>query len=382
MDAEKCFDRVWHDGLFHKLLPRITFTHWLTLYEWYSKLKAVIRWNGTESAPFTVSRGIRQGSLLSPIFFTMFIDDLLTELSNTNCGLRIDKFLFNNFAYADDVNLLAASVPGLQRLIDVCYNYSKKWRFVFGFAKTRCTVFGDAKFYSPPTWTLGQDAVNNTDNLDILGVNLRADLKSSTHVSNRISAARRKAYSLLNSGLTYPGLSTEVKVYLWKTAVCPILTFGCHLLSLGKRDIAAMEAFQSNNIKRIFGFPKRSHHSKLLVALGIRSIASVLNNLKISLFNRVFKRDSPVRDLNVAFISRHICKGHPMEGTLSGSISTMGLSPSSVAFAETVRPFRALTQSRGQDGVVDSLRELLHSGDFVLKSSKTYHLARLLVKAF
>ena len=93
--------------------------------------------------------------MLSPILFTYFIDDLLTTLSNTSCGLRIVHFLFNNFAYADDVNLLAATVPDLQKLMNICFEYSKKWRFVFGFEKTKCTVFGKFNLTDPPSWTSG-----------------------------------------------------------------------------------------------------------------------------------------------------------------------------------------------------------------------------------
>ena len=152
LDAEKCFDRIWHSGLFYKLQNRIVLSLWLTLFEWYTNLRAVVKWNDILSETFKVTRGIRQGSLLSPILFTYFIDDLLTTLSNTSCGLRIVHFLFNNFAYADDVNLLAATVPDLQKLMNICFEYSKKWRFVFGFEKTKCTVFGKLNLSDPPSW--------------------------------------------------------------------------------------------------------------------------------------------------------------------------------------------------------------------------------------
>jgi hypothetical protein len=92
-----------------------------------TNLKAVVTWNGLNSDTFCVTRGIRQGSILSPLFFTMFIDDLLNELSNSSHGLRLAWFLFNNFAYADDITLLAATVA--------CLAYAKKWRFM-------CITFG------------------------------------------------------------------------------------------------------------------------------------------------------------------------------------------------------------------------------------------------
>jgi hypothetical protein len=129
--------------------------------------------------------------------------------------------------------------------------------------------------------------VQNTNDIEIMGVNFRADLKSSMHVDKRLSAARRKAYRLLNAGLSYPGLATEVKVHLWKTSVSPVLCYGAHCLSIKARGIAFMEYIQNTNIKLIFGFPKRFHHTKLRLALDIKGIGALIHSFKLSLYNRV-----------------------------------------------------------------------------------------------
>ena len=100
----------------------------------------------------------------------MFTDDLLQELSNSGLGLRLACFLFNNFAYADDITLLAACVPGLQGLKNICTAYAKKWRFVFCFAKTKCITLGSNILAQCPTWRLDGNTITTTDRIDILGV--------------------------------------------------------------------------------------------------------------------------------------------------------------------------------------------------------------------
>ena len=329
-----------------------------------------------------MTRGISQGSILSPIFFTMFIDDLLKDLSSSEQGLRVARYLFNNFAYADDVTLLAASVPGLQVLIDKCFAYAVKWRFSFGIAKTRCIIFGESILKQTPTWYLGPDVIVNTDFIDVLGVRFTAGLTGAAHVEKRVSAARCRAFSLLRDGMCHPGLPTDVKTYLWDTAVRPILIYGYHCVHLRPAEIQCAEKFQSNHVKRVLGLPKRSHHTRLLNALGIDSIAQNVKFLRCSLFNRIFIRDSPVRTLNCALLSKWIASGIRVQGTLLDSIISFGLSPAKLALSSWSRSLCPPVAPAAEDGIVDSLRGLLLSSGFNRAGSVEHSMVKLLTKAF
>ena len=64
LDAEKCFDSIGHVSLFLKLINVLPIHEWLLLYNWYNKLNAVVKWNGSYSKSFCVTRGTRQGSVL------------------------------------------------------------------------------------------------------------------------------------------------------------------------------------------------------------------------------------------------------------------------------------------------------------------------------
>ncbi len=70
LDAEKCFDSIWHDGLFYKLYNVLPDIHWRFLRNWYSALDVVIKWNGSiqPGSYFKITRGTRQGTILHPFF--------------------------------------------------------------------------------------------------------------------------------------------------------------------------------------------------------------------------------------------------------------------------------------------------------------------------
>ena len=56
------------------------------LVSWYSMQKMQVRWDLCLSVPFSVSNGVRQGSVLSPYIFAVYLDSLLVDLSNSSVG--------------------------------------------------------------------------------------------------------------------------------------------------------------------------------------------------------------------------------------------------------------------------------------------------------
>ena len=84
-------------------------------------------WNSIVGVPFQVSCGVRQGGILSPLLFAVYVDDLIDELRKCGCGLYVGSVFIGALLYADDIALLACSCPGLQKLINVCMDYGLQW---------------------------------------------------------------------------------------------------------------------------------------------------------------------------------------------------------------------------------------------------------------
>ena len=100
------------------------------------------------SEAFTVSNGVRQGDVLSPYLFSVYMDDLSDKLNNTDAGCCIGNLTLNHIIYADGLCCFAANAGGLQDLLDVCSNYAKLHDIVFNCKKTVGMIFSSKNMYT------------------------------------------------------------------------------------------------------------------------------------------------------------------------------------------------------------------------------------------
>ena len=380
LDAEKCFDSIWHTGLFYKLWDKLPAQHWLLLFNWYKATKSLIRWNNVYSSVFSVTRGMRQGSLLSPTLFNIFIDDLMIQLKNANAGTRIDDLCLNSSAYADDVTVFSATVPGLQTLIDISASYAAKWRFNFSNRKTKCIIIGKSLMKSPPVWKLNDYIIDISKEVEILGVTFSSDNKPSSHIQKRITSCRKSIYSLSAVGMSYPGIHTDIKAHIWKTVGTPTLLYGMDSLSLSPKDCNILSSTATSLIKSVLGLPKRSHHSNILEALDIPSITREVKYATVGLYQRIFRETSPTCALQTRLLSRYLLTGQCINGTLLSSVVKYNVNPVTIILDNNFINKRDTFKKA--DGIVDSLKYLLYSENYVKPWSDEFILTRLLTKAF
>ena len=108
IDASKAFDRLCHSKLFdmletYNVCPLVR----RLLCNIYSHSEMHVQWNSTQSTTFLLHNGVKQGRVLSPILFSMYIDSLLEKLKDSGLGCHVGRTFAGAFAYADDIALVS-----------------------------------------------------------------------------------------------------------------------------------------------------------------------------------------------------------------------------------------------------------------------------------
>ena len=101
-----------------------------------------MRWGETMSDWFIIEAGVRQGGVLSPIFYCLYVDDLVDILCAIGIGCYLAKTFLSILLYADDMALLAPSLKGLQTLLNATEIYCREWDILLNAKKTKNMIFG------------------------------------------------------------------------------------------------------------------------------------------------------------------------------------------------------------------------------------------------
>ena len=274
LDRSKGFDMVNHSGLFMKLMKRgIPLCFLNLLIYWYSNLSSLVKWNGVSSETFCVYSGVRQGGVLSPRLFVIYIDDLIQQLRRLNIGCHIIDLFLACIVYADDICLLAPCRSALQLLLDTCVAYGLSWCLSYNPSKSKVMYFG--KSINAPNFTMYGKNLEYVDRYKYLGVTVVAGNKFSTSHLKPLVKFRSAANTVLN---VHRKPSEQILMKLLYATCVPHLTYASDVIQYSVSQLQPVSVALNDCIRRIFTYNRWESVRYLRLSLGYLSLTEIFEN--------------------------------------------------------------------------------------------------------
>ena len=139
IDFKKAFDRVWHAALWATMRRyNITADIIRVVQSLYEKATSAVLINGTLGDWFRTTIGVRQGCILSPTLFNIFLEEIMTEaLENHHGTVSIGGRTITNLRFADDIDGLAGDEEELEALAEYLDTASRKYGMEINADKTK-----------------------------------------------------------------------------------------------------------------------------------------------------------------------------------------------------------------------------------------------------
>ena len=251
VDLTKAFDRVNYYGLLSKIIDRnVPCSIVFLLLEWFEKSFSKVKWGSALSSSVKLSAGVRQGGILSPLFFAVFVNDVLIKLENSKLGCHIKGKCFNSFMFADDLILLSISLRDAQRLIDICSKEFCDLDLSINLNKSFCLRIGSRyKSDAKPVTLYGSD-MHWKNEINYLGIKILAGRKWKIN----LQVVRQKYFRSLNGLFSKinPNSPPDLLLSLFNSFCVPILMYSLASVQPTKSMYQSLESAYMAAFAKIF----------------------------------------------------------------------------------------------------------------------------------
>jgi hypothetical protein len=264
IDFKKAFDRVWHDGLW-QVLRGFNIEEGLVqvIQELYRDASSAVLLNGQIGNFFKTTVGVRQGCLLSPVLFNLFLEKIMQEtLHDHHTTISIGGRPVCNLRFADDIDLMGGSNDELQDLTNRLADRAGAYGMEVSTEKSKVMV--NSSNDTKADITMNGEKLEEVTNFKYLGATLSKDGTSTAEVHIRIATAT-SAMARLNRIWKSNAISFPTKYKLFKSLVVSILLYGCETWTLHADTERRIQAFENKCLRRLLRISYLEHKTNQFV---------------------------------------------------------------------------------------------------------------------
>ena len=250
----------------------------------YKESKCAVVIDGMLTDWFKVECGVRQGCLLSPTLFNIFLEHVMTEVKSLDSVFQLSDHVSADLRYADDTTLLSTIFQKLKLSTAELETACQRWGMKINGAK--------CKLMSPSNDSLSIDGlqVGSVEEFVFLGSVVPG---TSSDIKRRIALASQAFGRLRASIWSERRISKAMKVRIYKALILPIATYASETWTLKSEDIDKLEVFEMRCLRAILGIStiQRLRNTAIRKTLNItNTISEVITQRRLKWFGHVVRR--------------------------------------------------------------------------------------------
>jgi hypothetical protein len=264
LDASKAFDRLEYSRLFTLLVKRgLNPLYTRLILDMYINQKMCVRYNMSESRWFCPTNGVKQGGVLSPTLFAIYIDGMLSQLESCKIGCYVGSKYCGVIGYADDVILLSPTQSAMRKMINICEAYADDYLIKFNGNKCQSVVFDKCISSIDTGFNVNNQTVSCVKEIVYLGYVIKGD-RSDPLIQPIVASFNRKFNAFIGD---LDCVASEIKGSLFQQ-YCTSM-YGVIFSQLYHRDVNKLYVTWRKAMRRIYKLPGRTHGNLLPIVTNI-----------------------------------------------------------------------------------------------------------------
>lgn len=283
VDFKKAYDKVWQEALMFKLLKLgIRGSFFGIIRSMYDDCRSCIKNGGLLSKTFSCLSGVRQGDVMSPNLFNIYINDLPAIFEGDNDSPKLKDLYVHCLMYADDLVLMSLSEVGLQNKLNILNVYCKEWDLEVNTRKTQVMAMSNSSKDVPNSiMRIGDEPLKWVNSYKYLGILISSN-GDFLSTSENLCIRGWKASFKIKSALKDVDVDPALKLKLFDTLVKPVICYNGEIWGVlnnvfNSKNVnqfwervnkLPVENFQIKLCKSVLGVHPKAHNGAVMGELG------------------------------------------------------------------------------------------------------------------
>ena len=346
VDYTKAFDSVEHQQLWTVMREMGFPKRIVSLIEaLYSEQQSAVRTDSGTTDWFSVSKGVRQGCIMSPQLFSVYTESIMREVEEEQNHSEYDELSvggtkITELRYADDTALFSTTPEGLNNLVQAVNKHSSAYKLSINAAKTKIMELD--KWQENTNIVIDNINVERVQSFQYLGATFTTNGDGASNIKQRLAMA---VQALNNMQYLWKSASKELKLKVLRTCIFPIGTYGCETWVLRKLDIKRINAFEMKCYRKVLRIPWIAHRTNCSILNELHLPTNWMYNFvrrqKLKYFGHVTRHNGLEKTIMQGMVAGKRSRGKPRQRWEKDITDTFGTMTAASRVAEDRKQFRS-----------------------------------------